>query len=343
MNGYERINAALHGIMPDRRPVMLHNFMLAAREAGYTMKQYRDDPEIAAKCHIQFVEKYGVDGILFDVDTALTPSAVGVPTDYPEDAPARAHGALLESMDEVEQLKEMDISSDRRIQHSVEAIKIMKKYFGNEIWLRGNCDQAPFSLACAMRTPGIFMMDMLIDEEHSLQLIDWSVGICKQFMRMMVDAGSDMLSHGDSLAGPDMVSPEMYETFAVASELAIIEEAHRCGVPYLVHICGNAQLILDKMATLPFDAAELDYKTPTQDIYNAFHDRITLFGTIDPSGVLALGTPQKVTEEARKILDIYKGSSRLVLGAGCAIPPITPEANIRAIIKAAWDDEMIIN
>ncbi|KAA6316236.1 hypothetical protein EZS27_033425 [termite gut metagenome] len=39
MNGYQRIHSALHGIMPDRRPVMLHNFMLAAREAGYTMKQ----------------------------------------------------------------------------------------------------------------------------------------------------------------------------------------------------------------------------------------------------------------------------------------------------------------
>jgi uroporphyrinogen decarboxylase len=259
MNGYQRIHSALQGIMPDRRPVMLHNFMLAAREAGYTMKQYREDPEIAAKCHIQFVEKYQVDGILFDVDTALIASSVGVPTDYPEDAPARNHKALLQSLEEVEQLKEIDISSDRRIQHSVEAIKIMKKYFGDEIWLRGNCDQAPFSLACAMRSPGIFMMDMLMDEERSLQLIEWSVGICKQFIRLMAEAGSDMLSHGDSLAGPDMVSPEMYAKFAVPSELDIIEETHRCGIPYLVHICGNTELILDQMATIPFDAAELDY------------------------------------------------------------------------------------
>ncbi|MDR0814191.1 MAG: uroporphyrinogen decarboxylase family protein [Bacteroidales bacterium] len=340
MNGYERINAALHGIMPDRRPVMLHNFMLAAREAGYTMKQYRDNPEIAAKCHIQFVEKYQVDGILFDVDTALIASAVGVPTDYPDDFPARAHGVLLESIEEVERLTKMDVSGDRRLQHSIETIKIMKKYFGNEIFVRGNCDQAPFSLACAMRSPGVFMMDLLMDEERSLQLIDWSVGVCRQFVRMMVEAGSDMVSHGDSLAGPDMISPDLYARFAVPSELEMIDEAHHCGVPYLVHICGDTKLILDKMATIPFDAAELDYKTPTEDIYRAFHDRITLFGTIDPSGVLALGTPQKITDEARKILNIYKGNPRLVLGAGCAIPPITPEANIRAIIRAAWDDEI---
>ena len=58
MNGNERIKAALNGIMPDCRPVMLHNFMLATRYAGYTMKDYRDDPQIAAKCHIQFVEEF---------------------------------------------------------------------------------------------------------------------------------------------------------------------------------------------------------------------------------------------------------------------------------------------
>ncbi|MPM64834.1 hypothetical protein SDC9_111725 [bioreactor metagenome] len=37
MTGYERIEAALDGKMPDKTPIMLHNFMMAAKEAGYTM------------------------------------------------------------------------------------------------------------------------------------------------------------------------------------------------------------------------------------------------------------------------------------------------------------------
>jgi uroporphyrinogen decarboxylase len=56
MNGRERIQAALSGVMPDRRPVMLHSFMPAIREAGYTMKAYRTDPGIAAVCHIRYVD-----------------------------------------------------------------------------------------------------------------------------------------------------------------------------------------------------------------------------------------------------------------------------------------------
>ena len=34
MNGCERIRAAVEGRRPDRVPVMLHNFLMAADEAG---------------------------------------------------------------------------------------------------------------------------------------------------------------------------------------------------------------------------------------------------------------------------------------------------------------------
>jgi len=56
MNGYERIAAALRGERPDRVPVMLHNFMMAAREAGHSMKAYREDPGKLAGSFIRAVE-----------------------------------------------------------------------------------------------------------------------------------------------------------------------------------------------------------------------------------------------------------------------------------------------
>ena len=79
MNGYERITAALRGERPDRVPVMLHNFMMAAREAGVTMKAYREDPRRMAACFIRAVETYGYDGVLVDLDTATLAGALGVP------------------------------------------------------------------------------------------------------------------------------------------------------------------------------------------------------------------------------------------------------------------------
>ena len=87
MNGYQRIAAALRGEPADSTPVMLHNFMMAAREAGLTMRQFRSDPRHIARAFRESVERYGFDGILVDVDTATLADAVGVPSPTPRTSP----------------------------------------------------------------------------------------------------------------------------------------------------------------------------------------------------------------------------------------------------------------
>jgi uroporphyrinogen decarboxylase len=109
MNGHQRIAAALAGRQPDSTPVMLHNFMMAAREAGVSMSQYRTDPRQIARSHIELVEKYGYDGILVDVDTATLAGAAGVPTEFPEDEPAVCRGVRLESLEDVDHLEPVDV------------------------------------------------------------------------------------------------------------------------------------------------------------------------------------------------------------------------------------------
>ena len=56
MNGKERIDAVLKGNWPDKRPVLLHNFLMAAKEIDVSMKQYRENPEIIASSHIEAIE-----------------------------------------------------------------------------------------------------------------------------------------------------------------------------------------------------------------------------------------------------------------------------------------------
>ena len=332
MNGNDRIKTILKGEWPDQRPVILHNFMMAAREAGYTMKQYREDPEAAAKAHIQAVEKYGLDGILFDVDTALLGSAIGVPTAYPENEPARCDKPLLHTLEEVNDLQPVDISTSERIQMTLEAIRMLKQYFGDEICVRGNVDQAPFSLASMVRTPANWMMDLLVAQEDAFQLLDYCLEACQQYMRLMAAEGVHMLSNGDSPAGPDMVSPEMYRTFALPYEKKLAELAHALNVPYMLHICGNTLPILEDMPKTEIDAVELDYKTDIYQIYKHYKDRIVLSGTIDPSGIIAMGTPKQVEEKALELLKLYEDSPRFIMNAGCAIPPETPEENIRKLV-----------
>ena len=336
MNGHERINAALEGKAPDTTPIMLHNFMMAAKESGVSMEQYRNNPQLISNAFIRSVEKYRYDGILVDIDTVTLAGSVGVPVDFPIEEPARTHLGNLFNLEDVKSLKPVRVDDYKYIQIWLEAVRLLKEYFKDEVFIRGNCDQAPFSLASMMRGPQNWMIDLMMTEENLIiELLDFCTDATSQFIGLMAQTGCDMVSNGDSPAGPEMISPEMYEQYALPFEKKIVDIAHEAGLYYALHICGNTDVILDQMLRSGADAFELDYKTDVQKVFDLYHNTATFIGNIDPSGVLALGTVDMVRQKTRELLKTYKPSNRFILNAGCAIPPDTPEENLKAMIEVA--------
>ncbi len=336
MTGRERILAALRGERPDRVPVMLHNFLMAARENGVSMAEFRRSGKAIAESFIRAVETYGYDGVVVDVDTATLAGALGVPVDFPDDLPARCRAPLLGSLDEVRGLKPVSVSAYFTVQAALEAVSRLKAYFKDDVAVRGNCDQAPFSLAGLTRSLDAWLLDLAEgDRSLILRLLDYAAGATGEFLGLMAAAGADILSNGDSPAGPDMISPAMYRTFAWPFEKKIVGEARRLGLPYILHICGRTDLILEDMAATGADGLELDHKTGTQTAHDVLKGRTTFVGNLDPSGVLALGSPDLVAAKTRELLEVFADTPRFILNAGCAIPAETPPENITAMITAA--------
>jgi len=336
MNGFERIDSALKGSKPDRVPVMLHNFMMAAREHRVTMDQYRNSPAVIADCFISSVEKYEYDGIVVDIDTVTLAGAVGVPVDFPVNDPARTHSGNLISLEDVQHLKPVRVEDYKYIRIWLEAVMKLSDYFKNEIYIRGNCDQAPFSLASMMRGIQNWMTDLMMGKEEQIfELLDYCTDATSQFIKLMSQTGCHMVSNGDSPAGPELISAGMYRKYALPFERVIAEKAHEAGMAYTLHICGNTDDILEYMLMTGADAIELDYKTDISKIFRYFHNKTTFIGNIDPANVLALGTPDLVKEKTLELLELYKDSSRFILNAGCAIPPETPPENLKMMIGTA--------
>ena len=336
MTGHQRISAAIKGEKPDKIPIMLHNFMPAAREAGITMKQFREDPKEIARAFIQSVEKYRYDGILVDVDTVTLAGACGVNVDFPEDDPARSHHGSLKDYSDMHRMKIPNLSTYQYSYNWLESTRLIKEYFGDEIYVRGNCDQAPFSLASMIRGTENWMMDLyMADENHVHGLLEYCTEVTIQFIKLMAQTGCDMVSNGDSPAGPDMINPDHYRKFALPYEKRTIEAAHKENLPYVLHICGNTEAILPEMLSSGADGLELDYKTDTQKTFDILHDKCTFLGNIDPSGVLALGNPELVRKRTIELLEIFSLTNRFILNAGCALPPATPGENLMEFIRTA--------
>ncbi len=333
MNGRQRIDAALRGEWPDRTPLMLHNFMMAAREAGVNMRQFREDPVTMARVFGEAAERYGLDGIMVDVDTVTLSGAVGVDVDLPEDNPGRSHGGFMKSLEEVRDLKPVDLANNPRVQVWTEAVALLVKDYGNEIFIRGNCDQSPFSLASSMRGMDHWLMEVAaqVDDELVFALLDYCTDVCCQFLKLMAKTGCHMLSNGDSPAGPDVLSPRLYGKYALPSEKRLADCSHELGLPYLLHICGKTDRILQPMTEIGAEALEIDYKTNVQAAHDAFKDKITFVGNLDPSEVLARGTPAVVKAKTEELLNVFADTPRFILNSGCALPAATPAENIRAM------------
>lgn len=334
MNSLERVQAVLAGKTPDRVPVCLHNFMLAAREAGVRMEDYRVNPEAIARTHLQAVEKYGHDCILLDTDTTLLAEAMGAKSECAPNEPGRIVKPAIRSLDEVDRLKVINPETDGRIPSLLEAIRLLSKQVGREVAIRGNADQAAFSLACVVRGIEDFLMDLVEDPENPklMQLLE----VCYQSHlathRAVAKAGAHLTSLGDSLGGTDVCSPAIFERFVRPYEERLVRDLAVDGIFVVIHICGDTSPLLAALSAYAFCGFELDYKTDLMRAKRTAGSQHVLFGNVDPSGVIALGSPEKVREATRKLLAAWKPGGLFILNAGCAIPPTTPPENLHAMM-----------
>ena len=340
MNSLERVQAVITGKIPDRLPVCLHNFMMAAREARIPMEKYRVDPKAIAQAHLQALEKYGHDCLLIDTDTTLLAEAMGAQAECAPDEPGRIVRPAIESLAEVDRLKAVNPERDGRSPALLEAVRLLASQIGKEVAIRGNADQMAFDLACMVRGTEEFLMELAAEPDNPAirELLEICFESHLAVHRALIKAGAHLTSLGDSLAGPDVISPKMFDRFARPYEERLVKTLVAEGIFTVVHICGDTTRILPFLAQYDFCGFELDYKTEAAIAKNTVGARHVLFGNIDPSGVIARGSPQEVRAATWRLMSIWKPGGLFVLNAGCAIPPTTPPENIRALIETAHEE-----
>ncbi len=337
MSGNEKILSTLAGKYPGSVPSMLHSFMVAAAEKGYTQGEYRRSPEKLARAHIDFARKYGLDGIFIDVDTCLEAGAVGVNVDLPENEPARVTAGLSPDLDICIDAMDKDcLLQNDRIKILLDGVNQISREVKGELLIRGNADQGPFSLAMLAVGMTDFFMNLADKAKHekTLILIDRALEVHLEFHKLMIEAGADITSLGDSSCGPDLISREMYMEFSYPYHVKLAKSLKEAGILSIIHICGNLDIILEDVINTGFPAVEVDYKTDINRAQAIMSGSNTiLFGPIDPVNGFLNDTPEMLARKTREILDIFGGRG-IVIGAGCALPPDVSEENLRAFSNA---------
>ena len=338
MNSYERCLAAIQFRDVDRMPTDLHNFLMCAEESGMDFGAFVLDDSAMAEMQINMWEKFGHDMLLIENGTAALAQALGCGVIYRKKGAPVAHTTAVKQLEDIRNLKmPADFWESPLLKAQILTVERLVQHFGREVFLIGRGDQGPFSLASQL-----YGMDRLLEElmdeeaeEDFHRLLEFCTSACIAYHEKLLQLGVPMTSMGDSTAGPDVISPAMYETFAVPYEKKVIEAVHRKGGLISLHICGNATKIIDQMCNLGADVLEIDQKTDLKTAVRAAKENCALLGQVNPV-LLSNGTQQEVKETAERILQIVGGKSTtgFILGPGCALGGDTPKENIQALIDS---------
>ena len=337
MTGLERCLTVLGGGVADRVPVVPQTFMFAAETAGFKVGELARSAAKMAEAQVVSQAAYGYDGCVIDFDDASLAEACGAKVIYREDDPAIVDESALavNELSEVGKLKLPDPWEDGRLPVWLEATRLLKERIGDRVFIMGRADQGPFSLACLLRGPENFMMDLLDEESEAgvYELIDYCRRACAVFAKAQKDAGAHATSIGDAFAGPNLISPELYRKFALEPEIRLTQEVQAAGIPFSIHICGNTTGIIADMGRTGAKILEVDWQLDMAEARRAVPASTVLMGNVNPSEPMAFGTPEQVEAAARSVI-AATGGRNLFLSSGCALGRNTPPENMKALVAA---------
>ncbi len=133
----------------------------------------------------------------------------------------------------------------------------------------------------------------------------------------------------------DVISIDHYNRFARPFDLKVLEAVE--GAPFnVLHVCrtnNHLSQLLDYRGIAALHWAVHQQGNPSLSEIAAKTDRAVM-GGVSQEETMTSGAPQGVSREARDAIQETKGQ-RFLLAPGCSIDPRTPEANLRALVKAA--------
>ncbi len=338
MNSIERTLRTLSFQPVDRVPVDLHNFMVTPRFLGITdYAEFFQDGGAMAEAQIKAWQRSGHDVLMIENGTAALAEACGVKVEYLKDSAPVAKTPAISSLDEVDKLEIPDPYKDPLLSEVLKATRIVVEEIGNQVYVMGRADQGPFSLACEIRGMGELLLDLALgkklDKVH--QLLDFCREVSERYVVAQIEQGAHATSIGDSPSGPDVISPKYYREFAYPYVKKLVSNIQKKDITLAYHICGNSTPIIEDMVSTGAAILEIDQKADQQISKSATAGKATLLGPIDPSEVMANGTPELVMEKCNEALENLSPGGGFILGPGCALPPNTPDENIDAMIEAA--------
>ncbi len=173
-------------------------------------------------------------------------------------------------------------------------------------------------------------------ERVARDLGEFSTALAKN----MLDLGAEtILVYDDSgyKSGP-FYSPKLYKKLVVPQLEKLCNTVHSYDAKVLLHSDGKIYKLLDLMIKAGIDGLHPIEAGSGMDIFRLkkdYGDKLCLIGNVDPIALLTHGTPEKVTDYVRRLMQECAPGGGYVLASGHTLTYSVKVDNFDAMIAAA--------
>lgn len=334
MNSKERLVKAVTFQPVDRVPIVPVILLQGSKLMKMDLPTYLKKGEYIAEGQLRLLEKLGHDAVFGfpHVVEDLVPWGSSL-TYYKTGSPTLGHTVIRKEKDILE-LKVPDPAASHETKETLKAIHLLAKEVGHHTPVIGALI-APFSLPSMLMGTGPFMRLLLEEDRNGDKYLKLLLDKCKQYAvawaRKMVDQGADIIVLADGMASETVISRRLFKKYVYS---LLQETIHEIPVPVVYEAVGDAQGIIDLIATTGAVVAVLDYKDDLEECKKIADGKIAIMGNFNNIEMIYWNEIRTQLEVKKAINKVAEGYGYVLSSQGPEIPYDVPFEVIETFVRA---------
>ena len=169
-------------------------------------------------------------------------------------------------------------------------------------------------------------MDAMDDPDYVHELMRFCTQATIRFTEAISALGVG-LGYSEAPASCSLITPEMYRTFVFPYHKQIVDHFKEKKVGVGLHICGNADPILEDMVNTGVTNVSIDAPTDLAKAVEVTRGKAALIGNVAPMLFLT-GSRDEMKQAIEYCIDKAPKDSGYILASGCEVPGSAPPEKI---------------
>jgi uroporphyrinogen decarboxylase len=257
-------------------------------------------------------------------DLSMDIEAMGNELRYPEDSMSVVTQEFLEDKGKLSSLQVPDPKVDGRLPGYLEACADIKEIV-TDAPVSGVI-AGPWTIAMGLRGATDLIVDTKMDPEFVHELMQISTEATKSFTEALSEIGIGV-GYSEAPASCNLISPAIYRDFILPYHKELVSYFKEKKVGVGLHICGNANPILDDMVSTGASNISVDSGTDLALAAEAARGKAVLIGNI-PTDCFLAESRDVMKQAIEDCLAKALNDSGYILAPGCEVPTIAPAEKI---------------